>query len=296
VLAVVIVVRGSAGYLLGALTATVLLTLRACRGSPAGLRNLLRKGAFMAVLGAIFVASFYLWVPEAYKESGRTMGILWQRVLISLGANPAWPFGNLREVYSSCAPYTPQRYTTPQSLVPGIVDWNGHCIWWVYALEHGLTPGETIGEIYGGRYETVMRETFLEIAREYPKEVLEAFVYDKPMLILKSMRKLLIFRLPGKTLGIQSLLLALLLAQAGALAAFIGSDMPGPSEGRTRLLSGALLLFSVCSLGPLLVAWSNLHTSADLLFYFFAGLGLALGAIIERIREFFRRPDHGTPR
>ena len=296
VVAVVIVVRGSAAYLPGALAAAFLLTLGAYRRNPAGLRDLLRKGALMAALGAVFVGSFYLWVPEAYKESGRTMGVFWHRVLISLGANPAWPFGNLREAYSSCAPYAPQRFNTPQSLVPGIVDWNGRCIWWVYALEHGLTPGETLEEIDGGRYEMVMKQTFLEIAREYPKEVWETFVYYKPMLIFRSLRRLLNFYLPGKTLGIQSLLLALLLAQAGTLAAFIGSGMPGSSEDRTRLLAGALLLFSVCSLGPLLVAWSNLHTSADLLFYFFAGLGLALAVVIKRIPQFFRRPDPETPK
>ena len=295
-LAVVIIVRGSAGYLFGALTVAYILTLRACRGNPARLRELLRKGALMAALGAVFVGSFYLWVPEAYRESGRTMGILWHRVLVCLGANPAWPFGNLREVYSSCAPYAPQRFNTPQSLVPGIVDWNGQCIWWAYALEHGLTSGETIGEIYGGRYETVMKETFLEIAREYPKEVWETFVYYKPMLIFRSLRRLLNFYLPGKTLGIQSLLLALLLAQAGTLAAFIGSGMPGSSEDRTRRMTGPLLLFSACSLAPLLVARGNPFTSADLLFYFFAGLGLALAAVIKRIPQFFRRPDPGTPR
>jgi hypothetical protein len=293
---VVIIVRGSAGYLLGALTVAYVLALRACRGNPAGLRDLLCKGAFMAVLGAVFVGSFYLWVPEAYRESGRTMGVFWHRVLVGLGANPAWPFGNLRDTYSSCAPYMPQRYNTPQSLVPGILDWNGRCIWWAYALDHGLKPGEALEEIFGGRYESVMKQAFFEIAREYPREVWETFIYYKPILILTSIRKLLVFRLPAETFGIKSLLVVLLLAQAGTLAAFVGACRPGLSEDGTRRLTGALLLFSAWSLSPLLVARSVPFTTADLLFYIFAGPGLALGFCIKRIRCVSRRSDPGNPR
>src|SRR5208282_4832107 len=145
-----------------------LATLGARRGDPAGLRNLFRKGAFIALLSAVVAVSFYLCVPQAYKDTGRTTGAVWSRVLISVGANPAWPFGNLRDVYASCKRYSPSQYATPQSLVPHVVDWNSQCIWVAYGLEHGLTPAEMVEGIYGGPFETVMKETFFAIAREYP--------------------------------------------------------------------------------------------------------------------------------
>src|SRR5208282_4169581 len=124
-LAVVILVRGSAGYLLGALVAAFFALLGARRRDPAGIRKVLGKGAFIAVLSAVLVASFYLWVPQGYKESGRITGLVWHRVLISLGLNPAWPFGDLSDEYASCKHYAVSR----QGLVPGIYDANGGCIW-----------------------------------------------------------------------------------------------------------------------------------------------------------------------
>ncbi len=287
-LAVVILVRGGAGYLLGALIVALLLTLGARRRDPAGFRSLLRNGAFVAFLSAVLVASFYLWVPEAYKESGRTTGLVWHRVLVSLGANPAWPFGNLRDVYSSCKRYSPSQYATPQSLVRGVADWNGQCIWEAYALEHGLTPAEMIEGIYGGRYEAAMKDAFFEITRKYPMEVFETFFYYKPILILTSTSYLIGFGAPGKTFGIKLLLLALPLAQAAALVAFVVFGASGEPENRLRLLIRALLLFSIWSIVPYFVAWSKPHTSAELVFYVVSGLATALIAVFETIRRSLR--------
>ena len=288
VLAVVIAARGSAGYLLGALGVAFFATLRARRGDPAGLSKLLRKGAFIALLSAVLVASFYLSVPQAYKDTGRTNGLLWHRVLVSLGANPDWPFGNLRDVYASCKSYDPAYYAGSQSLVPEIRDWNGQCIWVAYALERGLTPTEMIEGIYGGRYEAVMKGAFFDIARNYPMEVFETFLYYKPLRILRSMRRLAGFGAAGKTLGIKSLLLAMPLAQASALVAFVVFGASGEPENHLRPLFRALLLFSIFAIAPLLVAWSNPPTSAELLFYIISGLAVALIAVFETIRMRFR--------
>ena len=281
-LAVVILVRGSAGYLLGALVAAFFALLGARRRDPAGIRKVLGKGAFIAVLSAALVASFYLWVPQGYKESGRITGIVWHRVLISLGANPAWPFGDLRDVYASCKRYS------HESLLPGFADWNGQCIWAAYAIEHGLTVPETIAEIYSGRYETVMREAFFGIARKYPTQVFEAFFYYKPANMLASLRYLIGFGAPGKTLGLKSLLLVLALAQASALAACVVFGASGEPGNHLRLLSGALMLFALWSIVPYFVAWSTPHTSAELLFYIFSGLAVALIAAFEASRRSLR--------
>ena len=288
VLAVVIIARGSAGYLLGALIVAFFAVLGACRGDPAGLRKLLCKGAFVAVLSAVLVASFYLSVPQAYKDSGRSTGVIWHRVLISLGANPAWPFGNLRDVYSSCKRYS----GLDRSLAPGVDDWNGQCIWAAYTLGRGFTEKEYMTGIYGGPYEAVMKEAFFKIAREYPMEVFETFSYYKPLLIVTTIKSLSGFGAPGKTLGIKLLLLALALAQAGALAAFVVFGASGEPKNHMRLLIGALLLFSIWAIVPYFVAWSVPPTSAELAFYIFSGLAVALIAAFGAIRKSSRvRPE-----
>jgi len=289
VLAVVILARGSAVYLLGALIVAFFAILGVRRGDPAGLRNLLGKGAFIALLSAVLIASLYLWVPQAYKESGGTSWVVWGRILDSLGTNPAWPFGNLRDVYSACKPYHPAQYTTPQSLVPGISAWNSQCIWVAYALQHGITPAKMIEEIYGGRYEAVTKEAFFEITREYPMEVFETFFYYKPLRILTSIWRLSGFGAPGKTLGIKLLLLALPLAQASALVAFVVFGASGEPKNHLRLLIRVLLLFSIFAIAPLLVAWSNPPTSAELLFYIVSGLAMALIAGFEATRRSLAR-------
>ena len=297
VLGVVILVRGSAGYLLGALIVAFFLTLRVRRRDPAGLRSLLRKGTFIAVLSGVVGASFYLWVPQAYKDSGQITGVFWHRMLISLGVNPAWPFGDLRDVYSACKPYHPSLYATPESLVPDLADWNGQCIWVTYGLEHGLAMPEIIAGIYGGRYESVMKEAFFDIARKYPMQVLEAFFYYKPIRILTTVRDLIRFGAPGKTLGIKLLLLVLGLAQASALAGFVAFGASGEPENHMRLLTGALLLFSIFNMVTYFAAWCTPISAAELAFYIVAGLAVALVALFEAIRRSVgadpRRGDSG---
>ena len=293
VLTVVILARGSAGYLVGALAVAFFAVLEARRRHPTEVRNLLRKGAFIAVLSAVLGASFYLSVPQAYKESGRTTGLLWHRVVLSLGANPAWPFGNLRDVYSACMPYHPPQYATPQGLVPGIRDWNGQCIWEAYALAHGVSPAEMIDEIYSARYETVLKEAFFAIARAYPMEVFETFIYYKPLRILSSMRTLIEFGAPGKTPGIKLLLLALALAQGSGLAAFVVFGASGEPEDHMRLLIRALLLFAICDNAPYFVARADPRTAAELLFYIVSGLAVALIAVFETARRSPRADPSG---
>ena len=289
VLAVVILARGSAGYLVGALTVAFFAALGKWRGDPAGIGNLLRKGTFIAIVSALIVACFYLSVPQAYKESGRTTGLLWHRVLLGFGANPAWPFGNLRDVYSACMRYEVSR----EGLVSGSHDANGGCIWEAYAFEHGLTPAEMVAGIYSGRYEAVIKKAVLGIVRTYPMEVFETLVYYKPLRILSSMRTLIEFGAPGKTPGIKLLLLALALAQASALAAFVVFGASGEPKDHMRLLIRALLLFAICDNAPYFVARAEPRTAAELLFYIVAGLAVALIAVFEATRRSPRANPNG---
>lgn len=286
VLAIAIVVRSSAGYLLGAIGAGFLVVVRTYASNRASLRNIIGKGAFAAVLGALFLAVFILWIPKSYKESGRAMGLVWHRVLISLGANPAWPFGELRNIYQC-------HRQVAEGLVPGIVDRNGHCIWAAYRLSHGLSAESTADDIYDDRYETTLEKAFFDITRLYPVEVLETFVYYKPIMILSTMRDLISIDFARNCLAT----MLLLLMQVLNLILFVVCGAGGSPRSRTRLLAGPIVMLSVFALLPMIVAWSNGFTSADPLFYFFFGLGLVLAAAIDGIGKVSRRstPGFGKP-
>ena len=133
-----------------------------------------------------------------------------------------------------------------------------------------------------------MKEAFFKIAHEYPMEVFETFFYYKPLLIVTTIKSLISFGAPGKTLGIKLLLLAMPLAQAAALAVFVGFGASGKPENHMRLLTRALLLFSIWNIVPYVVAWSAPHTSAELLFYVVSGLAVALIAVLEAVRRSLR--------
>jgi len=282
VLVISIVVRSSTGYLLGAIAVGCLVTVGTHVSNRTGLRNVIYKGTFTAVLAALFFALFVLWIPKEYKESGRAMGLVWHRVLISLGANPAWPFGELRNIYQC------DRYV-PEGLVPGIVDRNGHCVWASYGVRHGLSFDEINDGVYDGPYETAMKEAFFEIARLYPVQVLETFIYYKPMAFLSTMSQLVDIDI----VGISLTSISLLVLQVLNFIAFAVCGTAVLSESRVAFLARPMVLLSVCALLPIIVAWSNPFTSADPLFYFFAGLGLALGVAIESIHRLIRRRRFG---
>jgi hypothetical protein len=284
VLVISIVVRSSTGYLLGAIAVGCLVTVGTHVSNRTGVRNVIYKGTFTAVLAALFFALFVLWIPKEYKESGRAMGLVWHRVLISLGANPAWPFGELRNVYQC------DRYV-PEGLVPGIVDRNGHCVWASYGVRHGLSFDEINDGVYDGPYETAMKEAFFEIARLYPVQVLETFIYYKPMAFLSTMSQLVDIDI----VGISLTSISLLVLQVLNFIAFAVCGTAVLSESRVAFLARPMVLLSVCALLPIIVAWSNPFTSADPLFYLFGALGLMLVGAIKAVRKVIRRPHSTVP-
>jgi hypothetical protein len=94
-----VLVRGNAAFVAGPILFVVLVKVWRSRGNRNELRSLRRKAAVIAMVGAVFVGSLLAVLQSHYLWDGRVTTVLWHRVVVSLGINPAWPFSNLREVY-----------------------------------------------------------------------------------------------------------------------------------------------------------------------------------------------------
>jgi hypothetical protein len=267
-LAAVVFIRPSAAYLPMAIVAGALLVIAAHRRNRAALRTIMGKGAYLAALTGLLVGLTILWMPKDYLEAGRATPAFWHRLVLSLGAGPAWPYDNIRDVYR-CN----EKWAIPD-LVPGIVDQNAECLWASYAAAHGISMRDFPEQYLGGRYETAMREAFFNFARLNPARVLETFLYYKPWMTLSMIEEGMKIDLARQP----TLMISLLLAQAANLVciAFIS---PSPGK-RTKILGSITILFLIFSLLPVFVAWATAHTSVDLLLYLFFGLGLILSTAL----------------
>ena len=89
------------------------------------------------LIAVIFVSVFALLkVIAAQFYATGTSDMVWHRIFISLGANPAWPFGDLRQVYSACQLYV------PNGLIPNIVDQDAYCVWGAYTQAHNISVAQ----------------------------------------------------------------------------------------------------------------------------------------------------------
>jgi hypothetical protein len=276
-----VLVRASAGSLIGAIVLVWLLIAWRSRGTTSRLRIVMRKGAVMALVVIGFVAAVVLSAPD-YVKNGRTSTVLWHRVVVSLSTNPAWPFGEVGQMYD-CHRQFP---TFSSGLQDVSGDYIGQCIWFDYAVRHGLSESEMGAELYGGRYEAAMREAFIDIARRYPGEVLKTFFYYKPRLIVPTLNVVL----QTKMSVFPSLSIGLLVAALGNLLVCLVGPAGELAAERRRLIVAGTLLFTASTIPPYLVAWANPGTIADLAFFSIFCAGLALGALCFGIREVLRQP------
>jgi hypothetical protein len=271
-----VLVRTSAGSLIGAIVLVWLFMAWRSRSDTSRVRIVMRKGAVVALVGIGGVVAVVLSAPN-YAKSGRLSSVFWHRVVYSLSYNPAWPFGDVSQIYDC------HRYL-PAGMHEVGADHIGHCIWIDYAVRHDLPESEMAAGIYGRRYEAVMRGAFIDIARSYPGEVLKTFVYYKPRLILSSLG--LVLR--TKMSVFPPLVIGLLVAALGNMFVCLIGPAGVLASGRRRILVAGTLLFTASTIPPYLVAWANPHTIADLAFFSVFGVGLALGALCLGIRAGLR--------
>jgi hypothetical protein len=262
-LVLAIFVRESAGSLAGPILLIGLLKVWRDRRYRDKLQWFCRKASVVAMAGAIFVAVLLIALPSPYLRDGRATTLFWDRPLISLGVNPGWPFEHLRAIYDCTR-------DIPEGLVAGVVDRNSHCVWWHWVRARDIPTEVAISELYGSRYDAVMRAVLFNIVRLYPSEVLATLFYHKPKWIVESIAYLTL----NPTVHYSSLnvlVIAGFVNFLGLLAISAGIST------RSKLhLAGLGALFGISVIPSYLVAWALPHTTADLLFYCLLCIGQGL--------------------
>jgi hypothetical protein len=271
VLVLAVLVRNSAAPVIFAVGLGCLIFAWKHRREPGGITPLVPNAIYMMMVAVTLVGLLMLWVPRGHLQAGRFSETVWHRIFVSLGMSPAWPFGNVRELYDC------KRYI-PEGLVPGTEDRNGNCIWWDYAIKHNIPIDAAVQMTYGQAYDTALREAFFNVARLYPGDTFRAFLYYKPPSIFRSIKESSDLRLADAPPA----LLWLLIASLGTFIAFALIAAPISKSSDMMTIAGSTVLLAVFSAIPYLAVWAMPHTSGDLLFYCFFGLGLGGAAFIKK--------------
>jgi hypothetical protein len=266
-LVLALVVRSGAGYLLGLIALAAFLRIRTARADRRQRLQFYRTIGIMLIPGVVLVAIFLTLIPS-YVKAGRAFGNLWHRAFVSFAYHPDWPFGNLREVYF-CT-------NIPEGLNRQNVDGNGHCMWVHYASNRGLSDREIIEGVYGGEYEAAARAALFNVIWSYPQQAFVLYAYYKPSFILRTLGQALAIDVRRSPLAI----LSLVLAQTLLFTAFVIHGVLTGHEHATSKLVIIPVLF-LLSLPPQLVAWSNLSTSVDVIFYMYATFAVILTFIVQ---------------
>jgi hypothetical protein len=260
------------------------------------LRALFGKLVVIGLAGVVSLSVIAVAVPRDYLTEGRFGPAIWERVTQGLGTNPAWPFPGVNDTFD-CKAFM------PEGLQPGMLDDNGHCIWFDYVLKHHI-PAETAGDkVLDGSYETAMREAFFIIAARYPADVLKTFIYYKPQYIVASIRKSMRFNLAGNQLRARDPAgprvipyppLAIGLLFVSLAVALVHFGVGAVSTAELLRVVGVTLLLVAFTLPTYFAVWASPPTAADLLLYCLFGLGLAAGAMLVAARSALPPYSHGA--
>jgi hypothetical protein len=267
-----VLVRSSVLYLLAPMLVVLIWKLWRDRKQGAALRSLWPK---MAVVGAalcIWVAFVVIAVP-AYLHTGRALGNVWHRTFVSFSLDPAWPYGNLREVYD-CTRYI------PEGLSRGSMDRNGHCIWWAYPPNQRRPMSDVLAGVYGAEYEAVMRRAYFYVVTHYPRQTFELYFNVKSERIGKVLSAAWRSLFELADAPVTKALFAIVAAQSLLFITFIAAMALADRSivDRRMLIFPA---FFLASLTPLYVAWATPWTSADAVMLFYACLVLAVLLVIQ---------------
>ena len=252
-------------YLAGTIIFGCMIALVRRRGDSRQPRAVVSETLLIAV---IFVSVFILLkvIAGQFYATG-TSDMVWHRVFISLGANPAWPFGDLHQVYSTCQQHI------PKGLVPSIVDRNAGCVWDSYAQAHDISGAQKTAQRYGPLYEAALRAAFFNVVLQYPKQVFVTFFYYKPLLLASTLRSIFsfdfLFSWPISVMVVLQFLITTVYSYS------ISAD---PRSNHITTLAAGLVISAVCCCVIYLAAWSLPWTSSELLFYVIAIVAIALTA------------------
>lgn len=271
ILALTVLVRSAAAYLLAPLICAAIVSARRNRGDRILRYGLYRKLGFVAILGIVFTSAVMAYAPN-YVKSGRMGGTFWHRAFGGLIVHPEWPFGNLREVYD-CTRYIPQGLSQGRP-----ADRDGQCVWLAYPPNQARPIQAVQDGTYGPEYEAVVRRAYFNVIFSYPRQALELYLYYKPALIADMLWGALDWRLdlvPRPILSLAAL-------QAALLAWFVAAGAAKTPFSATKTL-GTLALFFLFSVVPQLVGMTALWTAADLVFYIYAALAAVFAMVVQAI-------------
>jgi len=262
-----LVVRSSAGYLLGALLCVLIWRLYEERRRRPEAATLLRKAATVAAAFALCAAIVIATVP-VYLKNGRLFGNFWHRAFATLSVDPDWPYGDLRTVYD-CTKYIPEGLNNQHS------DRNGHCIWWVYPPNATRSAPEVMNGTYGGEYEKAVRNAYFYVLVHYPKQMFNLYVHIKSRMIGDVLMQAWNYLFALGRAPVSGDLFAIAAAQ---LALFVAFFVSVAAAGLTVVDRRLIIfpVFFVFSMAPLYVAAANSSTTADTVFLMYSCLVLAI--------------------
>jgi hypothetical protein len=250
--------RINIAYMLCPLLLAISWRLWRTRRSPSQLRILALKVGTTALASIGFLAIVWAINPD-YFRNGQTFGTIWHRLLTGITYGPSWPYGNLREVYDCSRAF-------PGGLGTGGSDQQAHCIWFAWGPNQSRSIREVIDGLFGAEYERAMRAAFFSIVRQYPLEVLDLQLREKPIAVFQTLQASLPPRLnTSRTIN------ALIALQCAAFFAFV----LGGLFWRRREIGPSALIIPVIfasSLLPLLMHVSGFVKAGDAILLMYAGL------------------------
>jgi hypothetical protein len=276
ILSIATFINIAAIYLLGVLLLGAAARFTGLIGYRATRKQIISIIALIGITYFITHALCNVFASNHFKTA--TSDMIWHRVFVSLGANPAWPFGDLKAVYADC-----ERYV-PGGLVPGLRDQNAYCAWNSYAIAKNLSLGENSAALYGPIYEGALRAAFFSIATKFPYDVAVTFLYYKPLLVVATLKGLLWFDWQ------KSLTIAAISGLQSCIM-FASFYIALRRQWRHyRTVIAGIGLSMVCCGGLYLVAWSLPWTSAELLFWAMALFEVTLMiALVKAVHLLFPR-------
>jgi hypothetical protein len=260
------------------------------------LRALLGKLAVIGLAGVASLSVIAMAVPRDYLTEGRFGPSIWERVTQGLGLNPAWPYPGVNDTFD-CKEFM------PEGLQPGMLDENGHCIWFAYVVKHHIPVAQAPEKVLDSSYETAMREAFFIIAARYPAEVLKTFIYYKPLLIVRSISNSMRFNFGGDQSRARNPAglpvvpyppLAIGLLFVSLAVALVHFGIGAVSAAELSRIAGVTFLLAAFTLPTYFAVWAKPPVSADLLLYCLFGLGLAAGAMLVAARSALSLHIHGA--
>jgi hypothetical protein len=238
------------------------------------IRRHLASGAFVAVMGGGLFGLIVMFLPAHYFSEGRISGVAWHRAFISLGLNPTWPFGNLRETYNCDYAEAPGG-----RLEPGLLDANGWCIWVHYAHAHGIQASP----MPPASSESAEREAFFNVARLYPRQVWETYFHYKSSMLAAEIEQAIY---PKFALTKYSpLLRGLFVAAFAVLLAFFVIPTAALDPVRSLPFARMALTFGLSAFPGYYIAWPGTSQTFDLKLYTLLVFGGLLNAFAEWIKR-----------